>query len=41
MNGTETAKWLTTSDPKIPMILFTILGFAGMKCAAKKAGIRS
>jgi DNA-binding NarL/FixJ family response regulator len=39
INGIETAKLMSRADPKIPLILFTILQIDGMERAAKEAGI--
>jgi len=41
MDGIETARMMTSSNPKIPIILFTILGFQGLERSAKEAGIRA
>jgi two-component system, chemotaxis family, chemotaxis protein CheY len=41
MDGIEAAKLMSMSDAKIPIILFTILGFEGMESVAKDAGIRA
>jgi chemotaxis response regulator CheB len=38
INGIETAKLMSRADPKIPLILFTILRIDGIECAAKEAG---
>jgi DNA-binding NarL/FixJ family response regulator len=39
MDGIEAAKRMSTADPKIPIILFTILGIEGIQNPAKEAGI--
>jgi two-component system chemotaxis response regulator CheY len=41
MDGIETAKLMTAADPRIPIILFTILGFEGVDSFAREAGIRA
>jgi two-component system, chemotaxis family, chemotaxis protein CheY len=41
MDGIEAAKLMSMSDAKIPIILFTILGFGGMESVAKDAGIQA
>jgi two-component system chemotaxis response regulator CheY len=41
MDGIEAAKLMSMSDAKIPIILFTILGFEGMESVAKDAGIQA
>jgi two-component system, chemotaxis family, chemotaxis protein CheY len=41
MDGIETAKLMTAADPRIPIILFTILGFEGVEGFAREAGIRA
>jgi CheY-like chemotaxis protein len=40
MDGIEAAKLMSTSDPAAPIILFTILGFEGLRDSAREAGIR-
>jgi len=39
INGIETAKLMSKADPKIPLILFTILEIEGIEGAAREAGI--
>jgi CheY-like chemotaxis protein len=41
MNGLETAKQMTASDPEIPIVLFTILEIPGLERPAEDAGIRA
>jgi two-component system, chemotaxis family, chemotaxis protein CheY len=41
MNGIEAAKRMTASDPKVPLILVTILEIQGIESAAREAGIRA
>ena len=41
INGIEAAKWMSASDPTVPLILFTILGIEGIERAAKRAGIHA
>ena len=41
MNGIETAKQMSASDPNIPIVLFTILEIAGLERPAQDAGIRA
>jgi two-component system chemotaxis response regulator CheY len=35
----EAAKWMSESDPTVPLILFTLLDTEGMESAARGAGI--
>jgi two-component system response regulator NreC len=39
MDGIQTAKLMAKADPKIPIILFTLLGIEGLEPLAKEAGI--
>ena len=39
INGIETAKRMSAADPRIPLILFTILEIEGIGRAAREAGI--
>lgn len=39
ISGIEAAKWMSESDPTVPLILFTLLDAAGIESAAKEAGI--
>jgi two-component system chemotaxis response regulator CheY len=39
ISGIEAAKWMSESDPTVPLILFTLLDTAGMESAARGAGI--
>jgi len=39
MDGIEAAKLMALDNPKIPIILFTILGIEGIESLAKDAGI--
>jgi len=41
ISGIEAAKWMTESDPTVPLILFTVLETEGMESAARQAGIRA
>jgi two-component system chemotaxis response regulator CheY len=41
ISGIEAAKWMTESDPTVPLILFTVLETEGIESAAKQAGIRA
>ena len=41
ISGIEAAKWMTESDPTVPLILFTVLGTEGLESAARQAGIRA
>jgi two-component system chemotaxis response regulator CheY len=41
INGFEAAKWMSASDPTVPLILFTILDVEGIESAAREAGIRA
>ena len=41
IDGIEAARWMSASDPTVPIILFTILGIEGIESAAQKAGIRA
>jgi chemotaxis response regulator CheB len=38
ISGIEAAKWMTESDPTVPLILFTVLETEGMESAARQAG---
>ena len=39
MDGIETAKLMSSGNPKVPIVLFTILGIEGIQPLAKEAGI--
>jgi two-component system, chemotaxis family, chemotaxis protein CheY len=39
INGIEAAKWMSASDPTVPIIMFTILNLGGIEKAARDAGI--
>jgi DNA-binding NarL/FixJ family response regulator len=39
ISGIEAAKWMSESDPTVPLILFTFLDTEGMESAARGAGI--
>src|SRR3954471_8987592 len=39
MDGIQAAKLMVKADPKIPIILFTLLGIEGLEPVAKEAGI--
>ena len=39
ISGIEAAKWMSESDPTVPLILFTLFDTAGIESAAKEAGI--
>jgi two-component system chemotaxis response regulator CheY len=39
ISGIEAAKWMSESDPTVPLILFTILDTEGLESAARRAGI--
>jgi len=39
MDGIQTAKLMALDDPKVPIVLFTILGIDGIEPLAKEAGI--
>jgi two-component system, chemotaxis family, chemotaxis protein CheY len=39
INGIEAARWMSNSDPTVPIILFTVLDLDGLERAAKNAGI--
>jgi two-component system chemotaxis response regulator CheY len=39
INGIEAARWMSESDPTVPLILFTIFEIEGIERAAKRAGI--
>lgn len=39
INGIEAAKWMSASDPTVPIIMFTILNLDGLEHAARDAGI--
>jgi DNA-binding NarL/FixJ family response regulator len=41
ISGIEAAKWMSESDPTVPLILFTILDTEGIESVAKEAGIRA
>jgi two-component system, chemotaxis family, chemotaxis protein CheY len=41
MDGIETAKLMSRSNPKVPIILFTIRGIEGIARSARAAGIRA
>ncbi len=39
INGIEAARWMSTSDPTVPIIMFTVLNLDGLEKAARNAGI--
>jgi two-component system chemotaxis response regulator CheY len=39
IDGVEAAKWMSASDPTVPIIMFTILNLDGLEKAAREAGI--
>ena len=39
ISGIEAAKWMSESDPTVPLILFTLLDTEGIEGAARRAGI--
>jgi len=39
ISGIEAAKWISESDPTVPLILFTLLDTEGIEDAARGAGI--
>jgi len=39
INGLETASWILTANPTVPIILFTVWDVEGLERAATKAGI--
>lgn len=39
INGIEAARWMSSFDPTVPIILFTVLDMEGLEQAAKNAGI--
>jgi DNA-binding NarL/FixJ family response regulator len=41
MTGIEAAQQMSSADPAVPLILFTILEIEGIGNAARKAGIRA
>jgi two-component system, chemotaxis family, chemotaxis protein CheY len=41
ITGLEAARLMTSADPTVPLILFTILQTEGLEDAAKQAGIRA
>jgi two-component system chemotaxis response regulator CheY len=41
INGIEAAKWMSASDPTVPLVLFTILEIEGIENVAREAGIRA
>jgi CheY-like chemotaxis protein len=41
MDGVEAARHMSALDPSIPIVLFTIIPFAGLERPARDAGIRA
>jgi two-component system, chemotaxis family, chemotaxis protein CheY len=41
INGIEAARWMTESDPTVPLILFTVLETEGIESEARRAGVRA
>ena len=41
ISGIEAAKWMTESDPTVPLILFTVLETAGIEGAARQVHSRN
>jgi DNA-binding NarL/FixJ family response regulator len=39
ISGIEAARWMSESDPTVPLILFTLLDTEGIERAAREAGI--
>ena len=39
ISGIEAARWMSESDPTVPLILFTLLDTEGIEGAARRAGI--
>src|SRR6202023_4206914 len=39
ISGIEAAKWMSESDPTVPLILFTVLETEGIESEARSAGI--
>ena len=39
ISGIEAAKWMSASDPTVPLILFTVMDVEGLEKAARSAGI--
>ena len=39
ISGIEAAKWMSASDPAVPLILFTVMEAEGLEKAAQNAGI--
>jgi CheY-like chemotaxis protein len=39
IDGIEAATWMSTADPTVPIIMFTILNLEGLEPAARQAGI--
>lgn len=39
INGIETASWMLTANPTVPIIMFTVWDMEGLARAAAKAGI--
>jgi len=39
ISGVEAARWMTESDPTVPLILFTVLETEGIEGEARRAGI--
>jgi DNA-binding NarL/FixJ family response regulator len=41
ISGIEAAKWMSESDPTVPLILFTVFEIEGIESAAREAGIHA
>jgi DNA-binding NarL/FixJ family response regulator len=39
INGIEAARWMSASDPTVPLILFTVVDWKGLENAVREAGI--
>jgi two-component system, NarL family, response regulator YdfI len=39
ISGIEAARWMSRSDPTVPIILFTVMDLEGLENAARNAGI--
>ncbi len=39
INGIEAARWMSASDPTVPIIMFTALDLDGLERAARNAGV--
>ena len=39
ISGIEAARWMSASDPTVPLILFTVVEWEGLETTARDAGI--